>query len=154
MTDNTAYIVDICRRAKEASKVLASVPSSLKNRALLAVAEKLVARTDMILEANAADLAAAAENGMKTHMLDRLRLTEMRILDMSEGVRQVATLPDPVGETLWKTVRPNGMEIIKKRVPLGVIGIIYESRPNVTCDCSALTLKSGNAAVLRGGKEA
>ncbi|MBP5765944.1 MAG: glutamate-5-semialdehyde dehydrogenase [Clostridia bacterium] len=154
MTDNTAYIVDICRRAKEASKVLASVPSSLKNRALLAVAEKLVARTDMILEANAADLAAAAENGMKTHMLDRLRLTEKRILDMSEGVRQVAALPDPVGETLWETVRPNGMEIVKKRVPLGVIGIIFESRPNVTCDCSALTLKSGNAAVLRGGKEA
>ncbi len=154
MTDNSAYIIDICRRAKEASAVLANVSSALKNKALLAIAGKLVDRTELILRANEADLAAAEENGMKTHMLDRLRLTEKRILDMSEGVRQVAALPDPVGEILWGTVRPNGMEIIKKRVPFGVIGIIYESRPNVTCDCSALTLKSGNAAVLRGGKEA
>jgi glutamate-5-semialdehyde dehydrogenase len=117
------------------------------------LSELLPASTDALLAANAEDLAAAKENSLTGAQIDRLTLDAKRIAQMAEGVRQVAALPDPVGEELERTVRPNGLEIRKLRVPIGVIGIIYESRPNVTIDCAVLCLKSGNAAILRGGKE-
>ena len=148
------YIEGICKRAKKASVAIACASSAVKDAALMKAADKLIAKASYILDANAVDVSKAAETGVRPQMVDRLRLTEARIKDMAEGMRQVAALPDPVGEVLWGTVRPNGMEIVKKRVPLGVIGVIFEARPNVTCDCSALTLKSGNAVILRGGKEA
>ena len=113
----------------------------------------LPAATDALLAANAKDLAAAKENKLTAAQIDRLTLDAQRIAQMAEGVRQVAALPDPVGEELERTIRPNGLEIRKIRVPIGVIGIIYEARPNVTIDCAVLCLKSGNAAILRGGKE-
>lgn len=153
-SEGRIYIENICKRAKAASSVIACAGSAEKNEALIRAAEKLVANTDVILEANAMDVSRAAETGVRPQMVDRLRLTAARIRDMAEGMKEVAGLADPVGEILWGTVRPNGMEIVKKRVPLGVIGVIFEARPNVTCDCSALTLKSGNAVILRGGKEA
>ncbi|MCR5693478.1 MAG: glutamate-5-semialdehyde dehydrogenase [Clostridia bacterium] len=153
-SEGRIYIENICKRAKAASSVIACAGSAEKNEALIRAAEKLVANTDAILEANAMDVSRAAETGVRPQMVDRLRLTAARIRDMAEGMKEVAGLADPVGEILWGTVRPNGMEIVKKRVPLGVIGVIFEARPNVTCDCSALTLKSGNAVILRGGKEA
>ena len=109
---------------------------------------------DAILAANRLDVEHAREHGIGEVMTDRLTIDSGRLAGISEGIRQVAALKDPVGEILWGTRRPNGMEIVKKRVPLGVIGIIYESRPNVTCDCAALSLKSGNAVILRGGSEA
>lgn len=152
--EGRAYIVDICKRAKAASSEIACATTEEKNLVLVKAADKLIEKTAEILEANALDVSKAAESGVKPHMVDRLRLTEARIKDMAEGMREVAALPDPVGEELWETVRPNGMRIVKKRVPLGVIGVIFEARPNVTCDCSALTLKAGNAVILRGGKEA
>lgn len=152
--EGRAYIVDICKRAKAASSEIACATTEEKNLVLVKAADKLIEKTAEILEANAFDVSKAAESGVKPHMVDRLRLTEARIKDMAEGMREVAALPDPVGEELWETVRPNGMRIVKKRVPLGVIGVIFEARPNVTCDCSALTLKAGNAVILRGGKEA
>ena len=152
--EGRAYIVDICKRAKAASSEIACATTDEKNLVLVKAADKLIEKTAEILEANALDVSKAAESGVKPHMVDRLRLTEARIKDMAEGMREVAALPDPVGEELWETVRPNGMRIVKKRVPLGVIGVIFEARPNVTCDCSALTLKAGNAVILRGGKEA
>lgn len=152
--EGRAYIVDICKRAKAASSEIACATTEEKNLVLVNAADKLIEKTAEILEANALDVSKAAESGVKPHMVDRLRLTEARIKDMAEGMREVAALPDPVGEELWETVRPNGMRIVKKRVPLGVIGVIFEARPNVTCDCSALTLKAGNAVILRGGKEA
>lgn len=152
--EGRAYIVDICKRAKAASSEIACATTEEKNLVLVKAADRLIEKTAEILEANALDVSKAAESGVKPHMVDRLRLTEARIKDMAEGMRAVAALPDPVGEELWETVRPNGMRIVKKRVPLGVIGVIFEARPNVTCDCSALTLKAGNAVILRGGKEA
>ncbi len=148
------YIENICIRAKKASQAISCAGTNAKNEALLKAAAKLVEKKDLILEANKEDISRADETGVRPQMIDRLRLTENRIRDMAEGMVQVASLPDPVGEILWGTVRPNGMEIVKKRVPLGVIGVIFEARPNVACDCSALTLKSGNAVILRGGKEA
>ncbi|MBP5312542.1 MAG: glutamate-5-semialdehyde dehydrogenase [Clostridia bacterium] len=153
-SEGRIYIENICKRAKAASSVIACAGSAEKNEALIRAAEKLVTNTDAILEANAMDVSRAAETGVRPQMVDRLRLTAARIRDMAEGMKEVAGLADPVGEILWGTVRPNGMEIVKKKVPLGVIGVIFEARPNVTCDCSALTLKSGNAVILRGGKEA
>ncbi|MBQ7446012.1 MAG: glutamate-5-semialdehyde dehydrogenase [Clostridia bacterium] len=152
--DGYLYIESICKRAKAASSGIACAGTAKKNDALRRAASKLIENTGKILEANAVDVSHASESGVRPQMVDRLRLTEKRIKEMSEGMAAVAALPDPVGEVLWGTVRPNGMEIIKKRVPLGVIGIIFEARPNVTCDCSALTIKSGNAVILRGGKEA
>ncbi len=147
-------VVDLGRRAKAASRVLATASTDAKNAALLAAADLLEARSERILEANQADLAAAEAGGMEAGPLDRLRLTEARIVGMANGLRNVATLPDPVGEVLdgWK--RPNGLEIVRVRVPLGVVAIIYENRPNVTSDAASLCLKSGNAALLRGSSSA
>ena len=141
-------------RARAAEKVLGTAGTSLKNQALTAMAAALLDRTEEILSANAQDMANAAENGMKESMCDRLRLTPERIAGMADGIRQVAALSDPVGEIIEGSVRPNSMRIRQVRVPLGVVGIIYEARPNVTSDAAALCLKSGNVCILRGGKEA
>ena len=140
--------------AKSAAQTLAVAGTQLKNQALSAIADALLAHTADILAANAADLSAAQANGMTVSMQDRLRLTEERIRGIADGVRQVAALPDPIGAAVSEAVRPNGLRISRRRVPLGVIGIIYEARPNVTADAAALCLKSGNAVILRGGKEA
>ena len=140
--------------AKTAARTLACAGTRDKNTALEAIAAALLDRTEEILAANAADLSAAAANGMNESMQDRLRLTAQRIAGIADGVRQVAALPDPIGAAVSETVRPNGLRISRRRVPLGVIGIIYEARPNVTVDAAALCLKSGNAVILRGGKEA
>ena len=140
--------------AKQASYILAQASPSQKNQALINAAAFLKAETDAILAANAQDLARAKEKGMTDAMQDRLRLTVSRIEGIAEGVRQVSELADPIGEIVEGTKRPNGLEIIKKRVPLGVLGIIYEARPNVTADAAALSIKSGNVCILRGGSEA
>ena len=140
-------------KAKEAARFLACA-GARKDKALRAMADTLEAHTAQILEANREDLEAARANGMRETMLDRLALTESRIASMAEGVRQVAAQADPIGEVVSGGVRPNGMRIRRVRVPLGVVGMIYESRPNVTADAAALCLKAGNAVILRGGKEA
>ena len=145
-------IVTLCRQARAAAPALARASTEAKNTALRAGAAGLRAHTRELLAANAADVAAAA--GVPPAFLDRLTLTPARIEAMAAGLEQVAALPDPVGEVITRWSRPNGLEIAQVRVPLGVIGIIYESRPNVTADAAALCLKSGNAVVLRGGTEA
>lgn len=140
--------------ANKASYKLSVTDAETKNKALLAIADALEANCERILTANQADLNNAEKNGMTKAMLDRLRLTKERISSMAEGVRQVAALPDPIGEIIDEWERPNGLKIAKKRVPMGVIAIIYEARPNVTVDAGALCLKTSNAVVLRGGSEA
>ena len=140
--------------AKAASKRLACLPTDVKNSALLSIAEQLTASEKDILAANRLDCAEGEKAGLSTAMLDRLLLTPDRIGAISSDVHSVAALPDPVGETFEMRTLPNGLQLSKRRVPLGVIGAIYESRPNVTVDISVLCLKSGNAVVLRGGKEA
>ncbi|MBI2878570.1 MAG: glutamate-5-semialdehyde dehydrogenase [Candidatus Rokubacteria bacterium] len=142
------------RAAKAASRALALATSRAKQEALLQMARAVEERRDALLEANRADLERARGRGHPRAFLDRLTLTESRIEEMAHGLRQVAALPDPVGEVVRMWRRPNGMEVGKVRVPLGVIGFIYESRPNVTADAAGLCLKSGNACVLRGGSEA
>ena len=141
-------------RAKAASRVLALTPTAAKDAALHAAADLLEAGTGKVLEANAEDVAAAEEAGTTATTVDRLRLSEGRVRGMAEGLRKVAALADPVGETIAGWVRPNGLEIRQVRVPLGVVGIIYENRPNVTSDAAGLCLKSGNAAFLRGSSAA
>lgn len=139
--------------AKQAARKLA-VAGSQKDKALEAIADALTAHTQEILAANGEDLDAARANGMSQSLLDRLALNEKRIQGMAQGVRQVAAQPDPVGQVLEGSLRPNGLRIEKVSVPLGVVGMIYEARPNVTADAAALCLKAGNAVILRGGKEA
>lgn len=141
-------------RARAASHALVRLSSVDKNRILLAMADGLPKHQGAILEANAKDLEAGARKGLSAAMLDRLRLDEKRLAQISSAVREVAALPDPVGEVLDQWQRPNGLRITKKRVPIGVIGIIFESRPNVTVDAATLCLKTGNATLLRGGSEA
>ena len=148
------YIKDICLRSKNASFELQAASEKLKNQALLNAAEYIEKDAELILEANEEDISRAVENGIRPAMVDRLKLSKERIKGICNGIREVAELPDPVGEILGGGFRPNGIEIVKKRVPIGVIGIVFESRPNVTADCAALTIKSGNCAILRGGKEA
>lgn len=143
-----------CRQAKAASVKLATLGTAVKDRALLAMADAFELGRASIAQANRKDLAAAEANGISGAMLKRLELTDKKIEQMADGVRQIAALRDPVGETIEGYVRPNGMEVRKVRVPIGVIGIIYESRPNVTADAAALCLKAGNAVILRGGSEA
>ncbi len=145
--------LEILQRAKAATAALSTLTTETKNAALLAMADALVEDTTSILAANAADMEAAKAT-ISPVMLDRLALTEDRIAAMAEGIRQVAALPDPVGHTLNETIRSDGLRIRKVSVPVGVVGIIYESRPNVTSDAAALAVKSGNVCVLRGGKEA
>jgi glutamate-5-semialdehyde dehydrogenase len=140
--------------AREASRRLAIRTTAQKNEALLAMADALVQEQARIIEANALDLVDGEANGTSVGLLDRLKLNEVRIQDMADGLRQVAELPDPIGETLENGVRPNGLRITKVRVPIGVIGIIYEARPNVTVDAAGLALKTGNAVVLRGSSSA
>ena len=147
-------IADLARRAKAASRTLASAPSSTKDEALLTAADLLEARTADLLAANAVDVAGAESAGIGAGLVDRLRLSEDRVAAMAAGLRQVAGLADPVGEVLDGWVRPNGLRISRVRVPLGVVAIIYESRPNVTSDAAGLCLKSGNAAFLRGSSTA
>ncbi len=142
------------RLAKEASRNLMKLSKPVKNTCLLTVAENLIDNTEMILEANKKDLEKGRENHMPESLLDRLCLTKERILGIAEGVRQVVALEDPVGEVISMKERPNGLMIGKKRVPLGVIGMIYESRPNVTVDAFSLCFKTGNAVILRGGSDA
>ena len=144
----------IGRHAREASRALARLSASQKNKILIAMADELIVRSPEILVANAEDTAAAEKNGLTKAAIDRLRLTTDRISGMADGIRQVAALEDPVGEILRDWTRPNGIQIQKIRTPIGVIGIIYESRPNVTADAAVLCLKTGNAVILRGGSEA
>lgn len=144
----------LCLAAKEAARTLAATPCSARDAALLAVADAIEADAPGILAANAEDVQAAKARGMSSAMLDRLTLTPSRLAGIAAGVRAVVALPDPVGRLLSSTTRPNGLRIDKVSVPIGVIGVIYESRPNVTVDTAALCLKSGNATVLRGGSEA
>lgn len=147
-------VLEQARRAKEAARRLGTLGADSKNAALQAMAAALTDCTPMLLDANATDLAAGRERGLSGALLDRLALNPQRIAAMAEGLRQIAALPDPVGQILSGERRPNGLEIRRVRVPLGVIGVIYESRPNVTADAAGLCLKSGNAVILRGGSEA
>ena len=147
-------IADLGRRAKAASRVLATASTEAKDAALLAAADLLVERTDDLLAANAEDVAAAEAEGVTATVIDRLRLTSARVEGMAGGLRQVAGLADPVGEVTQGWVRPNGLRIEKVRVPLGVVAIIYENRPNVTSDAFGLCLKAGNTAFLRGSSGA
>jgi len=147
-------ITSLGRAAREASRALAKAKTAQKNQALLAIGKALDAARADLLAANAKDMAQGRENGLDSALLDRLELTPARINDMMEGLRQVAALPEPIGAIRDMRALPSGIEVGKMRVPLGVIGIIYESRPNVTIDAASLCLKSGNAAILRGGSEA
>ncbi|MFZ1060794.1 MAG: gamma-glutamyl-phosphate reductase, partial [Candidatus Rokuibacteriota bacterium] len=152
--DIRAMVEAKARAAKEAARALALCSTKLKNEALSQMARGLEEKGAMILEANRADLDRARSQSYPRAFLDRLTLTEARIEEMAAGLRQVAGLPDPVGKTVEVWRRPNGMEIARVRVPLGVVGFIYESRPNVTADAAGLCLKAGNAVILRGGSEA
>lgn len=144
----------LAQRIKDAQPQIAHASTPLKNQILLRIANRLIESTDEILEANRADLSCASQNGIPNVMLDRLSLSEERIQAMANGVRKVAALADPIGEVLFGKTLPNGLVLRKQRVPLGVVGMIYESRPNVTVDAAALCLKTSNAVMLRGGKEA
>ncbi len=139
--------------ARAASRRLAVLPAAAKNAALLAIADELEAQTEAILSQNAADVAAGRERGLSDALLDRLLLNPKRVAGLAADVRHVAELPDPVGEELESRVLPNGMRLSKRRIPIGVIGVIYEARPNVTIDVATLCLKTGNATILRGGSE-
>ena len=147
------HVTKQARRAKEASRKLACLSEKVRNNALLAMADALEARQDEILEVNAKEVEAVKASGKRLNMLDRLILTPKRIADMAEGIRQVVKLPDPTGKADFEVTRPNGLKIRRMRVPFGVVGMIYESRPNVTADAIALCIKSGNACLLRGGSE-
>ena len=150
----SSYMETLGNRAKEASRQAARLGTTEKNKGLLSVAEEILLEKEQILSENQIDIVCAEENGMKPALVDRLRLTEKRLEDMAEGLRQIASLDDPVGEVLSMKNRPNGLRIGQKRVPIGVIGIIYESRPNVTADAFGLCFKTGNAVILRGGSDA
>ena len=149
-----SYMEMLAGLAKKASADAAKLGTDAKNRGLLAVADELIAQQEAILEENKKDVEAAQAKGTKQSLIDRLTLSEKRIEDMAEGLRQIAALDDPIGEVLYMKTRPNGLRIGQKRVPLGVIGIIYESRPNVTADAFGLCFKTGNASILRGGSDA
>lgn len=154
MSDIAEYMRDVGQRARAAGAAIARAGTAEKNRALLATAEAIDARRDELMRANAGDLQRGGEKGLAAPLMDRLELTPKRIDGMIEGLRQVAALDDPIGEVSGLKYRPTGIQVGRMRVPLGVIGIIYESRPNVTCEAASLCLKSGNAAILRGGSEA
>ncbi|HEX7104633.1 MAG TPA: glutamate-5-semialdehyde dehydrogenase [Acidothermaceae bacterium] len=152
--DDSAEVLAVARRARAAAQALATTQRKTKDAALLAMADALVARTDEVLKANSADVERASEGGATSAYLDRLRLDEARVAAIAADVRKTAGLPDPVGEIVRGSVLPNGLELRQVRVPFGVVGIIYEGRPNVTVDAAALCLKSGNAALLRGSSSA
>lgn len=152
--DVAAYMAELGQQARAAAREVARSTTAVRNQALLATARALSAARTELVRANHKDLENGRANGLDDAMLDRLELTEARIDTMIEGLKQVAGLPDPVGEITDMTYRPSGIQVGKMRVPLGVIGIIYESRPNVTVEAASLCLKSGNATILRGGSEA
>ncbi|MEW8251455.1 MAG: glutamate-5-semialdehyde dehydrogenase [Candidatus Thiodiazotropha sp.] len=154
ISDVASYMDTLGREARQASRALASAATAQKNRALEAIAEELDKSRALLAAENGKDLEAGAEKGLDAALLDRLELTPGRIDSMIDGLRQIAALPDPIGEVFDMKYLPSGIQVGRMRVPLGVVGIIYESRPNVTADAAALCLKSGNAAVLRGGSEA
>ena len=154
MATRTESVAVVCAAAKDASRLLATLDTQSKNDALERIAAGLEARVGEILEANLLDLEAGRESDLSPALLDRLALDERRIAAMAAGVRQIIALPDPVGEVVDGFRRPNGLEIRKVLVPLGVIAVVYEARPNVTIDAAALCLKSGNAVVLRGSSSA
>lgn len=154
MATTTSSVTDICLAAQEASRQLAATDSATKDRALHAIADALVARTPEILEANGRDMDAGRENGLDAALLDRLLLDADRVAAIAAQVRDIAALPDPVGEVIDGKRLPNGLDVKKVRVPLGVVAVVYEARPNVTIDAAALCLKSGNAIVLRGSSSA
>jgi glutamate-5-semialdehyde dehydrogenase len=147
-------VIEQARRAREAAEALGTATRTAKDGALHAMADALVARTPEILTANAADIAAGREAGLSTAVLDRLALTDGRVAGIADALRQMAALPDPVGEVVRGATLPNGLELRQIRVPFGVVGIIYEARPNVTADAAGICLKSGNAALLRGSSSA
>ena len=154
-TATAPSVAELCLAARDASRALAALPTGTKDAALHAIADALEARTAEILEANARDMEAGRANGLDAALLDRLALDEGRVQGMAEGVRAIAALPDPVGELIDGQRLPNGLDVAKLRVPLGVVAVVYEARPNVTIDAAALCLKSGNAIVLRGlGRDA
>src|SRR6266566_3914062 len=150
----TEQMTRLAKQAKAASRELAKLTTAEKNTCLSAMADALEKNADALQQANALDLEVAAQLGLSSAMLDRLKLDDKRIAAMSKGLREVAALPDPVGKILDERVRPNGLKLQKISVPIGVVVIIYESRPNVTADAASLCFKSGNATILRGGKEA
>ncbi|MCL6560883.1 MAG: glutamate-5-semialdehyde dehydrogenase, partial [Firmicutes bacterium] len=154
MDEIEAAVVEKAKRAKDAARRLAYLSTTVKNAALTAMADALDANVAEIIEANTRDLEAGKARGLSGALLDRLMLNEARVKEMADGLRDVVKLPDPVGEitAMWR--RPNGLEVGQMRVPLGVIGMIYEARPNVTVDAAGLCIKAGNAVVLRGGSEA
>lgn len=154
ITDIIGYMNQLGRQAREASRALARADTAAKDEALLAIATDLDQNREQLMAENRKDLEAGANKGLDAALLDRLELTPGRIDSMIEGLRQIAALPDPIGEITDLKYRPSGIQVGRMRVPLGVVGIIYESRPNVTADAAALCLKSGNATVLRGGSEA
>ncbi len=154
MATAATSVTDVCVAARRAARALALLEAGVRDAALEAIAAALLARSDEILEANARDVEAGREAGLDAALLDRLALDDGRIRAMADGVRTIAALPDPVGELIDGWRLPNGLEVRKVRVPLGVVAIVYEARPNVTIDCAALALKSGNAIVLRGSSAA
>jgi len=158
-TDSTeqtlaAYMLTLGEQAKSAARAMAIASSESKNQALLTLADRIEDEVESLIAENLLDLEAGRANGLDAALLDRLELNPARIAGMADGLRQVAALADPVGQVTNCAVRPSGIEVGQMRVPLGVIGIIFESRPNVTADAAGLCLKSGNAAILRGGSEA
>jgi glutamate-5-semialdehyde dehydrogenase len=154
IVDIKAYMQSVGREARAASRFMAKADTRTKNRALTVMAEAIRREADTLLAANAGDVAAAKEKGLDAAMVDRLTLTSRGVAGMAEGLLQIAALPDPVGEITGLNYRPTGIQVGRMRVPLGVIGIIYEARPNVTADAAGLCLKAGNATILRGGSEA
>ena len=154
MEDVRQYMQSIGKQARAASRLMAQADTNAKNNALFAIADALLHSSTTLIAANGKDVAAAKANGLDAASIDRLTLTEKTIRGMADGLRQIAQLADPIGEISDMKYRPSGIQVGKMRVPLGVIGIIYESRPNVTADAAGLCLKSGNAAILRGGSEA
>jgi glutamate-5-semialdehyde dehydrogenase len=154
MATTAASVSDICAQAKAASRKLAALDTETKNRALHALADALEERAGEILEANERDMEAGRESGLSASLLDRLQLTEVRLATIARDVRDIAALPDPVGEVVEERTLPNGIRLQKKLFPMGVVAVVYEARPNVTIDCSALCIKSGNAIVLRGSSMA
>jgi glutamate-5-semialdehyde dehydrogenase len=153
-TASAPSVVELCLAARDASRALAALPTGTKDAALHSIADALEARTAEILEANARDMQAGRANGLDAALLDRLALDEARVRAMADGVRAIAALPDPVGEVIDGQRLANGLDVAKVRVPLGVVAVVYEARPNVTIDAAALCLKSGNAIVLRGSSSA
>jgi glutamate-5-semialdehyde dehydrogenase len=152
--DLPAYMQDVGKRARVAARAMSRADTGMKNAALNAIADRIMQATEQLRAENEKDLAAGRQHGLDEALLDRLELNDERIAGMAEGLRQIAALPDPVGSISDMNYRPSGIQVGRMRVPLGVIGIIYESRPNVTADAAGLCLKSGNATILRGGSEA